>query len=329
MHQKPRQLSLHLAALKDNVKAVAYFVQRRGMFVDAFATELVITSLPAACISALDEFAAGVTWFVELYGEAKKHRCESLQVIINNETDTALKPGSPRGGGSSELDSGKECPQSFILILEFVDKENMTQVLGRISAFSEGKVGKGKKSEAAAGETSKGYFGHNFPLTVLEDFVQVHGGGGEGGKERGCGDGLTDGERDLLGICRKQGLMGKGEGKGGGGGGGSKKGGGGRGRCLAASAYLIAYLKNDYATKQHELRHARFFLDEGYRSACLEAWARLSEKQKKYVSSFLSRLGYHEDVHVDEFQAFHLTEKANFWGIKVDVAWPASVVEGE
>lgn len=93
MHQKPRQLSLHLAALKDNVKAVAYFVQRRGMFVDAFATELVITSLPAACISALDEFAAGVTWFVELYGEAKKHRCESLQVIINNETDTALKPG--------------------------------------------------------------------------------------------------------------------------------------------------------------------------------------------------------------------------------------------
>jgi len=220
-------------------------------------------------------------------------------------------------------------PQSFILILEFVDKENMTQVLGRISAFSEGKVGKGKKSEAAAGETSKGYFGHNFPLTILEDFVQVHGGGREGGKERGCGDGLTDGERDLLGICRKQGLMGKGEGKGGGGGGGSKKGGGGRGRCIAASAYLIAYLKNDYATKQHELRHARFFLDEGYRSACLEAWAQLSEKQKKYVSSFLSRLGYHEDVHVDEFQAFHLTEKANFWGIKVDVAWPASVVEGE
>lgn len=215
----------------------------------------------------------------------------------------------------------------------------MTQVLGRISAFSEGKVGKGKKSEAGAGEASKGYFGHNFPMTVLEDFVQVHGGCGGGGKEGGSGGGLTDGERDLLGICRKQGLMGKGGGKGGGGGGGDgggggsrgggKKGGGGRGKGPAASAYLIAYLKNDYATKQHELRHARFFLDEGYRSACLDAWAQLSEKQKTYVSSFLSRLGYHEDVHVDEFQAFHLTEKANFWGIKVEVAWPGLVVERE
>jgi hypothetical protein len=161
-------------------------------------------------------------------------------------------------------------------------------------------------------------------MTVLEDFVQVHGGGGKEG-------GLTEGERDLLGVCRKQGLMGKGGGKGGGGGGGgggAKKGGGGKGKDPAASAYLIAYLKNDYATKQHELRHARFFLDEGYRSACLEAWTQLPEKQKTYVSSFLSRLGYHEEVHVDEFQAFHLTEKANFWGIKVEVAWPGGVVEG-
>jgi hypothetical protein len=38
--------------------------------------------------------------------------------------------------------------------------------------------------------------------------------------------------------------------KGGGGGGGGGKGGGG-------GYYLIAYLKNDYGTKLHELRHAR------------------------------------------------------------------------
>jgi len=217
--------------------------------------------------------------------------------------------------------------QALLFTLEFADKESMTQVLGRISAFSEGKAGKGQKSEAGAGEASRGYFGHNFPMTVLEDFVQVHGGGGGGGG--GNGGGLTEGERDLLGVCRKQGLMGKGGGGGGGGGGGNKKGGGGKGKGPAASAYLIAYLKNDYATKQHELRHARFFLDEGYRSACLEAWTQLPEKQKTYVSSFLSRLGYHEEVHVDEFQAFHLTEKANFWGIKVEVAWPGRGVEGE
>lgn len=45
--------------------------------------------------------------------------------------------------------------------------------------------------------------------------------------------------------------------------GGSKGGGGGRG-----GHYLIAYLKNDYGTKLHELRHARCVRVKGFLPAC-------------------------------------------------------------
>src|SRR6056297_550047 len=41
--------------------------------------------------------------------------------------------------------------RALLLTLEFADKQSMTHMLGRISAFSEGKANKGLKSEAKAG----------------------------------------------------------------------------------------------------------------------------------------------------------------------------------
>ncbi len=32
------------------------------------------------------------------------------------------------------------------------------------------------------------------------------------------------------------------------------------------------------------------------------------------VSDKLNKMGYHPDVYIDEFQAYTLTEKNNFWG---------------
>lgn len=45
----------------------------------------------------------------------------------------------------------------------------------------------GQKAASAA-EASRGYFGHNFPLSTLEEFVGLH------------RDGLTEGERELIGA---------------------------------------------------------------------------------------------------------------------------------
>ncbi|KAG1677571.1 hypothetical protein FOA52_014469 [Chlamydomonas sp. UWO 241] len=46
----------------------------------------------------------------------------------------------------------------------------------------------------------------------------------------------------------------------------------------------------------------------------------LTDKQRVYIAAFMGRLGYKEDVHVDEFQAYCLTEPANFFGIDVSDA---------
>ena len=46
----------------------------------------------------------------------------------------------------------------------------------------------GQKAASAA-EASRGYFGHNFPMSTLASFVELH------------RDGLTEGERELIGAC--------------------------------------------------------------------------------------------------------------------------------
>jgi hypothetical protein len=66
----------------------------------------------------------------------------------------------------------------------------------------------------------------------------------------------------------------------------------------------------------------RYYVDASYREAVAVAWEGLPLKQRSHVMSFLSRLGYHEDVHVDEWQAYHSTEKSNFWGMNLDAALP-------
>lgn len=63
------------------------------------------------------------------------------------------------------------------------------------------------------------------------------------------------------GLLRRQGML-----AGGGGDKGGKKGGGNKGSGSGSGGggggnYLIAYLKNDYGTKLHELRHARYVTD--------------------------------------------------------------------
>lgn len=83
--------------------------------------------------------------------------------------------------------------------------------------------------------------------------------------------------------------------------------------------YLVGFLKGDVKTKKHEGLHGKFYLDNKYRNEMTQIWNSLPAKQRNYLNEFLSKLGYDESVHIDEFQAYHFTEPTNFWGIKLDL----------
>lgn len=83
--------------------------------------------------------------------------------------------------------------------------------------------------------------------------------------------------------------------------------------------YIIAYLDGDILTKHHELQHARFYVDKLFRKRVEDAWSSLDAKKRLNIETFLTKLGYPEDVWIDEFQAYYLTEKPNFFGIRLDI----------
>ena len=81
-------------------------------------------------------------------------------------------------------------------------------------------------------------------------------------------------------------------------------------------SYLIACMRGNAQTLKHELCHAKYFVNEEWRALVARVWHEvLSEKERLYLSSFLTRLKYQPAVHVDEFQAYALTEPPNFFGI--------------
>lgn len=81
------------------------------------------------------------------------------------------------------------------------------------------------------------------------------------------------------------------------------------------SKYIIGYVCGDIKTKQHEICHALFHIDETYKKQMVILWESLDMLTKEKVVEFLSRLGYPPEKHIDEFQAYYRTEKHNFFGI--------------
>lgn len=68
---------------------------------------------------------------------------------------------------------------------------------------------------------------------------------------------------------------------------------------------------------QHELLHARFFADSEYKQQICNEWNNLSDSVKNHIILFLKRLGYRDDVLIDEYQAYRYTEKSNFFGVRL------------
>jgi hypothetical protein len=71
-------------------------------------------------------------------------------------------------------------------------------------------------------------------------------------------------------------------------------------------------------TIPHELLHARYYADTTYRVHIIEEWNALPEKTRAHITQFLKRLGYRDDVLIDEYQAHRYSEKSNFFGIRLD-----------
>lgn len=67
----------------------------------------------------------------------------------------------------------------------------------------------------------------------------------------------------------------------------------------------------------HELLHARYYADSEYKEQIHNEWNSLSDVVKNHITLFLKRLGYRDDVIIDEYQAYKYTEKPNFFGIRI------------
>lgn len=68
---------------------------------------------------------------------------------------------------------------------------------------------------------------------------------------------------------------------------------------------------------QHELMHAKFYLDPIYKQQIIDEWNNLEEKKRNYLIAFIKKMGYSDDVIVDEYQAYKYTEPPNFFGIRL------------
>jgi len=72
--------------------------------------------------------------------------------------------------------------------------------------------------------------------------------------------------------------------------------------------YVIAYMKGDKETIDHEKRHAKYYIDAAYRRSVRSSWKNLQQSQPKKCKSITKRLqkdGYKKKVWMDEFQAYY------------------------
>ena len=82
-----------------------------------------------------------------------------------------------------------------------------------------------------------------------------------------------------------------------------------RWRAAGSPSVIINFVTGEVATLRHELCHARYALDDGYRHAVDSCWAGHAPKLGRWMRD----LGYHETRHADEFGAYLLTEPPAFW----------------
>ena len=80
--------------------------------------------------------------------------------------------------------------------------------------------------------------------------------------------------------------------------------------------YIIVYKDGDVKMKEHELCHARFYMDKDYKESIYLLWNSIKHTSKQYILDMLLRMKYRNDIDIliDEFQAYYYTENPNFFG---------------
>ncbi len=79
--------------------------------------------------------------------------------------------------------------------------------------------------------------------------------------------------------------------------------------------YVIGFYKIE--DLEHELLHAKYYLDSNYKSMIDKEWKNLDSNKREHLIKFLKKLGYSDDVLIDEYQAYRYSEPNNFFGIKL------------
>lgn len=88
-------------------------------------------------------------------------------------------------------------------------------------------------------------------------------------------------------------------------------------KYIEDAKYVVVYKKGDKITKDHELLHAKYYIDDKYKKSIQLIWDGMKKDSKKKVIYMLKKMGYdsdREDIMIDEFQAYYYTEKPNFFG---------------
>jgi len=79
-------------------------------------------------------------------------------------------------------------------------------------------------------------------------------------------------------------------------------------RNYPSAKYMIAYMVGDDESRDHELRHAQFYIDTDYQHRVKQAWVRLQNEfpsAYEHVVSILQSKNYEPRVFMDEFQAYY------------------------
>jgi hypothetical protein len=72
--------------------------------------------------------------------------------------------------------------------------------------------------------------------------------------------------------------------------------------------YVIAYMKGDINTIEHEKRHATFYINKKYRIKVKRSWNKMKKSDPKLfkkINTDLTKKGYDPKVFIDEYQAYY------------------------
>ena len=167
-----------------------------------------------------------------------------------------------------------------LAVVEWSDARVMNATLGRLSTLLEhptlcgAETGSIVSHEAQRTLGSSSYLGHNLYASTFLEFERL--------ASAGAGASASAAETGFLALWRECGTP----------------------------DVVISFVRGERETLRHELCHARFALDTGYRETLHTLW---KEAWAPKLHRWMRDLGYHPTRHADEFGAYVLTEPSAFW----------------